>query len=106
MSSVSGEIDPVVRRVSATDVVEALGRGLRDFQAAPIYGLLFGALFQGGAEVSFDVPGFTRDMVVMMQGLIVLVSGAMAHVVSQPVARLIHLLTARAPSSVKEVQHG
>ena len=68
--------------------------------------LLFGALFQGGAEVSFDVPGFTRDMVVMMQGLIVLVSGAMAHVVSQPVARLIHLLTARAPSSVKEVQHG
>ena len=48
MSSVSGEIDPVVRRVSATDVVEALGRGLRDFQAAPIYGLLFGALYAAG----------------------------------------------------------
>ena len=48
MSSVSGEIDPVVRRVSATDVVEALGRGLRDFQAAPIYGLLFGTLYAAG----------------------------------------------------------
>lgn len=24
--------------------------------------LLFGALFQGGAEVAFEVPGFSRDM--------------------------------------------
>ena len=47
--------------------------------------LLFGALFQGGAEVSFDVPGFSRDMVVMLQGLIVLFSGAMAYVAAPPV---------------------
>ena len=32
--------------------------------------LLFGALFQGGAEVSFEVSGFSRDMVVMLQGFI------------------------------------
>jgi len=34
--------------------------------------ILFGALFQGGAEVAFEVPGFSRDMVVMLQGFVVL----------------------------------
>ena len=53
--------------------------------------LLFGALFQGGTEVAFDVPGFTRDMVVMLQGLIVLMCGAMTHVIAAPLARLLHL---------------
>jgi len=48
--------------------------------------LLFGALFQGGAEVSFEVSGFSRDMVVMLQGFIVLFSGAMAYVISPWVA--------------------
>lgn len=44
--------------------------------------ILFGALFQGGAEVAFDVPGFSRDMVVMLQGFIVLFSGAMTYVIA------------------------
>ncbi len=44
--------------------------------------VLFGALFQGGAEVAFEVPGFSRDMVVMLQGFIVLFSGAMAYVIA------------------------
>ncbi len=52
--------------------------------------ILFGALFQGGAEVSFDVKGFSRDMVVMLQGFIVLFSGAMAYVLAPWVARLVH----------------
>jgi ABC-type uncharacterized transport system permease subunit len=47
--------------------------------------LLFGALFQGGAEVSFEVPGFSRDMVVTLQGFIVLFSGAMAYVAAPTV---------------------
>ncbi len=71
--------------------------------------LLFGALFQGGAEVAFEVPGFSRDMVVMLQGLIVMVSGAMSHVVAGPVARLIAGLAARGPQTAavgKEVKHG
>ena len=42
--------------------------------------LLFGMISQGGAEVAFDVPGFTKDMIVMLQGLIVLFSGALAYV--------------------------
>jgi simple sugar transport system permease protein len=57
--------------------------------------LLFGALFQGGAEVSMEVSGFSRDMVVMLQGFIVLFSGAMAYVIAPWVGRLIHALTPR-----------
>ena len=55
--------------------------------------LLFGALFQGGAEVSMEVQGFSRDMVVMLQGFIVLFSGAMAYVISPWVGSLIHWVT-------------
>ena len=51
--------------------------------------ILFGALFQGGAEVAFDVPGFSRDMVVMLQGFIVLFSGAMTYVIAPAVAALL-----------------
>ena len=49
--------------------------------------VLFGALFQGGAEVSFEVRGFSRDMVVTLQGFIVLFSGAMAYVLAPTLAR-------------------
>ncbi len=42
--------------------------------------LLFGALYQGGSELAFEINGFSRDMVFMLQGLIVLFAGAMAQV--------------------------
>jgi len=48
MTSISGKIDPVVRPIAAADIAEALAQGLRDFQAAPLYGLAFGALYAGG----------------------------------------------------------
>jgi simple sugar transport system permease protein len=51
--------------------------------------LLFGALFQGGAEVAFEVRGFSRDMVVMLQGFIVLFSGAMTYVIAPQLARVL-----------------
>ena len=51
--------------------------------------VLFGALFQGGAEVAFEVRGFSRDMVVMLQGFIVLFSGAMAYVIAPLLARVL-----------------
>lgn len=51
--------------------------------------LLFGALFQGGAEVAFEVPGFSRDMVVMLQGFIVLFSGAMVYVIAPLLSRVL-----------------
>ncbi|MFH1341584.1 MAG: DUF2189 domain-containing protein [Pseudomonadota bacterium] len=51
MASVSGKVDPVVRRITASDIAEALGRGLRDFQAMPLYGLAFGAIYVAGGIV-------------------------------------------------------
>ena len=41
--------------------------------------LLFGALQQGGAELAFDEPAITREMVVVIQGLVILFSGALEH---------------------------
>jgi simple sugar transport system permease protein len=67
--------------------------------------VLFGALFQGGAEVSFEVRGFSRDMVVMLQGFIVLFSGAMAYVLAPTVAWAIGLLRGAAPDA-KGAAHG
>lgn len=40
--------DPVVRRIGVHDVVEAFVAGLRDFQAAPLFGLFFGGLYALG----------------------------------------------------------
>ena len=48
MASVSGKADPVVRRIAAADIAEALSLGLRDFQAVPLYGLAFGAFYAAG----------------------------------------------------------
>jgi simple sugar transport system permease protein len=41
--------------------------------------LLFGALYQGGSELSFDMPALTRDLVVVIQGLVILFAGALEH---------------------------
>lgn len=39
--------------------------------------LLFGALYQGGNELQYVVPGLTREMVVIIQALVILFTGAM-----------------------------
>jgi len=57
--------------------------------------LLLGALYQGGAELAFEIPGFSRDMVTTFQGLIVLFSGAMAMVMARPLAKLYAVLGPR-----------
>ena len=49
--------------------------------------LQFGALYQGGAELSFEMPGVSRDMVFTLQGLIVLFCGALGQVAAPPLAR-------------------
>lgn len=41
--------------------------------------LLFGMLYQGGAELSFEMPSITRDMIIVIQGLVILFAGALEH---------------------------
>ena len=41
--------------------------------------ILFGMLYQGGAELSFEIPAITRDMIVVIQGLVILFAGALEH---------------------------
>ncbi len=50
--------------------------------------LLFGVLYQGGAELAFEIPKITREMVVAIQGLIILFSGALALMLRPWVVRL------------------
>jgi simple sugar transport system permease protein len=51
--------------------------------------ILFGALYQGGSELSFDMPKLTRDMVVVIQGLIILVCGALEYALRAPIEGLL-----------------
>jgi general nucleoside transport system permease protein len=39
--------------------------------------LLFGVLYQGGAELSFQVPAISRDMILIIQALVILFAGAL-----------------------------
>jgi uncharacterized membrane protein len=48
MTSISGKLDPVVRAIGVADIVDAFGKGLRDFQALPLYDLGFGAIYTIG----------------------------------------------------------
>lgn len=66
--------------------------------------LLFGVLYQGGVELSFELPGFSREMVVTAQGLIVLFAGAMATVSVPLFVKLVALFGAA--NKNKESLHG
>ena len=57
--------------------------------------LLFGVLYQGGAELSFEIPAITRDMVVVIQGLVILFSGALANMPRPWLAALLSVLARR-----------
>jgi len=50
--------------------------------------VLFGALYQGGSQLSFDMPKVNRDMVVVIQGLVILLCGAMENVFKTPLTVL------------------
>ena len=61
--------------------------------------LLFGLLYQGGAELAFEIPTMTREMVVMLQGLVILFSGALAYMLNPTVARLYQRLRLGRPGN-------
>lgn len=51
--------------------------------------LLFGALAQGGAELAFEMPELPRDVVLVVQGLVILFTGALGGLLRAPLARLL-----------------
>jgi general nucleoside transport system permease protein len=50
--------------------------------------ILFGMLYQGGAELAFEIPAISRDMIVVIQALVILFTGALERMVRGPVERL------------------
>ena len=51
--------DPVVQAIGPSDIAEALAAGLRDFQAAPAYGLFFGLIYAlGGTAIVLFASGY------------------------------------------------
>ncbi len=48
--------------------------------------LLFGALFQGGVELDFEFKSITREMVLLIQGMVILFSGALAYMMAPALA--------------------
>jgi simple sugar transport system permease protein len=51
--------------------------------------ILFGALAQGGSQLSFDMPRINRDLVVVIQGLVILFCGALENLFRTPLAKLM-----------------
>ena len=52
--------------------------------------LLFGALYQGGSELAFEIPTFTSDMIVVIQGLVILFCGALENIFRKPIEAFFH----------------
>ena len=50
--------------------------------------LLFGVLYQGGAELAFERPRIGRDMIVVIQALVILFAGALEHMARPALARM------------------
>ena len=50
--------------------------------------LLFGTLYQGGQELAFSMPGVTKEMILTIQALVILFTGAMGDMLRGPLSRL------------------
>jgi ABC-type uncharacterized transport system permease subunit len=50
--------------------------------------LLFGALYQGGAELQFEMPAVSREMIVVIQALVILFTGALDNMVRMPMEKV------------------
>ncbi|MCH8203214.1 MAG: ABC transporter permease [Proteobacteria bacterium] len=56
--------------------------------------ILFGALYQGGAELAFEMPTISRDLIIAVQGLVILFAGALEHLFRPQVQALFRRLGA------------
>lgn len=50
--------------------------------------LLFGALYQGGTEMQFEMPSLNPELILIIQGLVIFFTGAMDRLIRNPVERL------------------
>jgi simple sugar transport system permease protein len=57
--------------------------------------LLFGALYQGGAELEFEMPAISREMILVIQALVILFTGALDNMVRMPMEKLFLALRPR-----------
>jgi simple sugar transport system permease protein len=57
--------------------------------------LLFGVLYQGGAELAFDMPAISRDMIVIIQGLVILFAGALENMLRPGIGRAYGFMALR-----------
>lgn len=58
--------------------------------------ILFGALYQGGASLSFLFPSVSRDVVTVLQGLVVLFAGGLTHVLKPAATALVDAFVVKA----------
>ncbi len=58
--------------------------------------LLFGMLYQGGAELAFEIPAITREMIVAIQGLIILFCGALTYISKPWLEQIFQIFTGSA----------
>ena len=57
--------------------------------------VLFGMLYQGGANLSFEMPEISRDMIVIIQGLVILFAGALEHMFRPAIQTIFASLSPR-----------
>ena len=50
--------------------------------------ILFGILTQGGIELEFEIPAVSREMILVIQALVILFTGALENMVRMPVERM------------------
>ena len=54
--------------------------------------VLFGMLYQGGVELEFEMPAVSREMIVVIQALVILFTGALGNMVRAPLERIATML--------------
>lgn len=54
--------------------------------------ILFGALYQGGQELAFSMPAITREMILVIQALVILFTGAMEGLFRGPLESLFTII--------------
>jgi general nucleoside transport system permease protein len=64
--------------------------------------LLFGIVSQGGTELAFAMPTITRDMIVVIQGLVILFSGTLPQL-SRPWIEWLFAALSRRPPALRSV---